>query len=331
MVCMNSTLERQLRVYVHAVGSETRAACGHSQRMVVAQGNCALCVAPQGKHTHCPAPGTLQVLDSYPPYVAELLRAPMRRVRDLVYRSAVARALANKGGRGPPAPCGAPSAPPPGVCADWAVAGPSVSAADYGVFVDALRSSGFSLMPIPGRDNNCLYRSVLHELYGASAGTDDEAATDMAAALRAMVVDFLRHVTTEELAEGPTAYTWVASIQAVAGPAAAVTPAEAVVAEHLSRMEGGAQSTNVEVAALMPILDMDNNGAALVLYSPMYSAANSYCYTLTAMPTSDARRVVRIAWVPAGGAGELNHFVVVSPTPGHGMVTPPPAKKFKTV
>lgn len=268
-----------------------------------------------------------QLLEGYPPFIQGLLRGPMGSVRQLACQSAAARAVAGKGMQADTASAAAR----PGT--SWAGVGPTVTAEACKEFKKALEQQGYEALPTPGKHNNCMYRAVLHGLHGLSLDDNDESAAETARMYRDMVLEFETQVTTQELSAGPDGHVWVAAIQSVSGATAANTPASAVVAAHLDRVRGNAQSTSVELAALISLLDLDTKAIALLVYSPTYPKAQGYCATLTTTSATQARRVIRITHVPASGAGELNHFEAITRKkggpPSDTKLDVPPAKKAK--
>lgn len=236
----------------------------------------------------------------------------MQRVSQQAAKSAVKRAVAAK----PPCPQAVPSSSRLGG-QDWAAGAPEASAAQMHCFWTHLRTRDLVSLEVPGTSNNCAYRLVGHQVLGLSVHQANVQVADVAQLLREMVHNFLHHVTSDELSAVqavPTApLQWVASMQGLGGPGAQQRSVSEVVAAHLAAVKSECESTDLELSALASVLDLDYNNVALLMYGPLYPAARDYCYTLTTTTAEQARQVVRVEWVPAGGAGELNHFVVLKP------------------
>lgn len=274
------------------------------------------------------------MLEHYPPDIALLLQAPMERMRKMASRAIVDQAVA---ARVDTSAVVKTTAVRRSSNDDWGGAGPSATAAQFAEFKADLERSGLVTLATPGVANNCLYRSLLYQVFGYSLEYGDETAAAWAAQWRRMVVEYLELMTAAELAKGPAAHVWVAAMAGVAPRGAGQQAGVDVVAAHLAAVRGGAQSTNVEVGALVALLDLDNNGIALQVHSSEYRHSG-YCSTLTATGAEEARRVLHIAHVPAAGAGVLNHFeVLVACEEGEGgeqgegeqSTPPPPTKKHR--
>jgi len=273
-----------------------------------------LCIGVDlNKQHHCSVHA--QMLESCPPHIQRLLRSPMERVtRESAAscKSAVSAAVDRCMASNPPS------------VRDWAGAGPTATAVQMAVFSTHLAEQGLKLQDLPGSasGNNSAYLAVMHQVPGlqGGAGQRDSAAQRH----RLSVLDFLTQVTALELAGGEEAYIWVAEIQAVLLQHG--LSARDAVAAHLAGVWAGDQSTNVELSALAVLVGLEARGVPLLVYNPLYAAEAGYHKNLTGASVTQAQEVLRVALVPAGGAGDLNRFAVVQLVVGEGGAS---AKRVK--
>lgn len=160
--------------------------------------------------------------------------------------------------------------------------------------------------------------------YAQVHGIPPSAAHRQAAALvsdsREMIADVLEHHAGVEAAAPTGRRTWTDAICALSGRrttgAAGGHAVEEVVRQHLDGVRRDAPMTHVELAVLTQLLEHSN--VLLTIYNPTYDPRRGYCSVQSdAAPAINATHV-RVANVPAGGAGELNHWNVVQPRVGPG-------------
>ncbi len=133
-------------------------------------------------------------------------------------------------------------------------------------------------------------------------------------AYRGMVADFLEERADMEAALPPAERLWTPAIVALQGqgdmPPAATA---AAVRAHIRGVRTDRPLTNIELGVLVEQLQHLN--VLITEYNPTYTAASGFCSVLGGADPATATHV-RIAHVPAGGVGELNHWNAVLPRDG---------------
>lgn len=154
---------------------------------------------------------------------------------------------------------------------------------------------------------------------GIPRDASDPAALARVVSCRGQVANFLQGCTELEAARPADQRPWTTAILALQGQVAGDAGADAAVVQaHIQGVRTDAPLTDVELGVLARLLRPPNAPLLITVYNPTYGAARGYCAVLGDGDPATAMHV-RIAHVPAAGAGELNHWNAVR------VQVPPPA------